>query len=272
MNRVDDGVAVPHSPDAFEGLPIRATSADEQRVCVPEAAPTSFRDVRPCNPAAAQVTDVAAREFAWAAAWSPSGFDQHLTRFATELVGFLEQYSRAEHRDDLQLDTLAAAAGRIASYRSARHQPERAARAVMSVRLARWLQGRDEAHPSTLAAALNEYLRNQAFVDRARATLRDGDEMPALAAAYRTLRDAVGDAREVANRKFAELLREWSGAPPDDDTVLPIERVLASVVAPLAGSIRVLVLVVDGLTWAVANELVESLQGRGWIPQALRRR
>jgi hypothetical protein len=214
------------------------------------------------------LSDVGAREFAWAAAWSPSGFDQHLTRFANELVRFLDQYSSGERGDDLELKTLAAVAERIASYNSARHQPGRAARAVMSVRLARWLRSRDDAQPSTLAAALNEYLRSQAFVDRARTTLRDGDEMPALAAAYRTLRDAVSDARELANRQFAALLRQWPGAPPDDDTVLPIERVLASVVAPLARATPVLVLVVDGLTWAVANELVESLQGRGWVPQA----
>lgn len=213
------------------------------------------------------LAEVGARDWAWVAGWSPSGFEQHLARYARELTGVLNSTAtRAGGRSSTatSLEGLTSLAGRVATYDAARVQGDRALRVTMSLRLARWLTFADDSPAATFAVAAERHLRDAAFVDRARGLLRDGDEIPALAAAYRSLREAVGASREAQNQRFASLLHDWPGAAPDEHTILPIERALASVVAPLARKTSVLMLVLDGLTWSIAQEIVESLDQRGW--------
>src|SRR5450759_3590275 len=138
----------------------------------------------------------------------------------------------------------------------------------MALRLARWIITETADAPRTLDQAATSYVRDEAFVDRARMALRDGDEVPAVAEAYRALGDGATAAREITNRRFAERLAAWPGAGPNEQVLLPIERVLQEVVAPIARTMPVLVAVIDGMTWAIAHELLASLMSRGWSPLA----
>ena len=102
------------------------------------------------------------------------------------------------------------------------------------------------------------------FVDWARHSLRGGEPVRELAEAYTRLLTKVTQIVEQKNRRFAQLLRDWIAAGSKGDEVLPVERVLDEVVAPLAAQTPVLVLVIDGMSYAVCRELVEDITRQDW--------
>lgn len=136
----------------------------------------------------------------------------------------------------------------------------------MALRLGRWLDTEGAGDATSCAAAALRYASEGAFVDRARDALRRGGEAPeALNAAFRRLVDAVTVRRAAENRRFAELLAEWSKVPAvQDDAAVPMEDVLDEVVKPLASEQPVLLLVVDGMSLAVYEELVDDLERLGF--------
>ena len=136
-------------------------------------------------------------------------------------------------------------------------------RLQMAARLCRWLCGR-RASIRGFGNAAKAYAEDGGFVDWARASLRAGDSAPAVAAAYARLRDLAGIRREEENKIFAELLRDWNAGGAGGEEALPIERVLDSIVAPIATHAPVLMLVLDGLSFAVARPLVTDIEHQGW--------
>ncbi len=92
-----------------------------------------------------------------------------------------------------------------------------------------------------------------------------GDEIETLARAYRTLASRVREQRERQNQVFANLLADWHKAPVMMEGLLPIEKALSAIVAELAAATPVLLLVIDGMNYAVFRELSDDLRGRGWI-------
>jgi hypothetical protein len=124
----------------------------------------------------------------------------------------------------------------------------------MAARLCRWLSGRRRSTPG-FGSAARAYAEEGGFVDWARAALRSGDGIPAVAAAYARLSELAEIRREEENRAFADLLRDWNAGDASGEDALPIERVLDNIVAPLAAHAPVLLLVLDGLSFAVARPL-----------------
>ena len=70
--------------------------------------------------------------------------------------------------------------------------------------------------------------------------------------------------REEGNRAFAEILREWNATGAQGDTPMPVERVLGGLVAPLAREAPILLLVLDGLSFAVWRVLAQTIGRFGW--------
>jgi hypothetical protein len=97
-----------------------------------------------------------------------------------------------------------------------------------------------------------------------------GDPLPDVAAAYGRLREMAVARREEENRGFGSLLKDWNAAGSGGDGVLPIERVLDAVVGRLAAETPVLLLVLDGLSFAVHRALVAEFVRQGWIELAPR--
>jgi hypothetical protein len=159
----------------------------------------------------------------------------------------------------------------VAAHDRASDEHARVERLRMAARLCRWLCGRPQP-ARTFAMAADTYASDGGFADRARHALRGGDALPDVAAAYAAVRDAALARREDENRLFAGLLREWNAAGAQGTEPLPIERVLDSVVGPLAREAPVLLLVLDGLSFAVWRELAEALARQGWSELALRGR
>ena len=79
--------------------------------------------------------------------------------------------------------------------------------------------------------------------------------------------------REEGNRAFAEILREWNATGAQGDTPMPVETVLGGLVAPLAREAPILLLVLDGLSFAVWRVLAQTIGRFGWseLVQAPRR-
>ena len=136
-------------------------------------------------------------------------------------------------------------------------------RMLMAARLVRWLADRPATTWRTMSEATAAYAVDGGYVDRARFAIRSGDALPDVAAAYARLAETVTERREEENRAFATMLRDWNGAGSQGEFPVPVERVLTTVVAPLASEAPVLLLVLDGLSLAVWHGLAETIRF-GW--------
>jgi hypothetical protein len=184
--------------------------------------------------------------------------NQRLATFAEVLNNVLSGKST--------LDELEASVEYVHRHKAAEKQADRMARVLMAVRLMRYLQSMP---PDTLSASLSQmsvaYSEHGAYVDWARQVLIAGDETQEVAKAFGFLAEHIRQVREQQNRRFAELLAEWSKGPSASESLIPIEQTLSRIVARLAEASTILFLVIDGMGYAVFRELSENLSQRGWI-------
>jgi hypothetical protein len=113
------------------------------------------------------------------------------------------------------------------------------------------------------------YAEHGGFVDYAREIARSQPRGPdsddALDGAVAQLVRAVDALRDRQDALFAQALPAWLGAGRPHDRVMPIEEVLDRVAVPfLAASPRrkLLVLLLDGMSWANAVEIADGLVQR----------
>lgn len=209
--------------------------------------------------------EVGAESFAHLSVTSPLGFSQRLQSFGQELVRILKGGTYRE------MDSLVAARARIREHELVSRERKRLERADMAIRLVRWLAAFElttSDRPRSLGDAAEYQLREGGFADWARLTLRDGDPVRELSEAYSLLFDRVTEVREGQSRHFAELLRLATDAGADDDALVPVEKILERIVAPLAEKEPVLLVVIDGMSVAVCREILGDIVGHDWIPLA----
>ncbi|MER6411969.1 BREX-2 system phosphatase PglZ [Streptomyces humidus] len=165
--------------------------------------------------------------------------------------------------------TVADAVRRLADHRLATDPAEsaRIERARMGQRLARWLATDPTADAPTVADALQRHTAETGWADLALEHIEaGGDPDPVLKAAYDTLGARVRDRRRQIDASFARTLAGWTqdGTPPG--RMLTVETFLDRVVGPVVRrgeERRVLLLLLDGMSVAIANELGEELR-RSW--------
>jgi hypothetical protein len=202
--------------------------------------------------------EVQAEEFAHLGDVLPRGFDRRLARLGSLLGPAAEGgASRATG--------LAEARDAVRRHDQARREPRRLERVEMALRLARWLEGASPAAPRSLGEAARDYLAQASFVDWARSVLRAGDPVRELSEGYARLVEQVAVRRQEQNRCFAELLRDQTAAAGQPSDLVPVERVLDEVVAPLAALAPVLVILLDGMSPAVSRELLADLARLDWV-------
>ncbi len=149
----------------------------------------------------------------------------------------------------------------------ARLEPHRLKAAEMAVRVHRWL-----ALPlpdvGSVAVAANRQIMDWAWVDRALTTLWVGDTGgdPAVARAYRALHEAARARRNRLDEQFAARLAAWvpRASHIDPGGCLLIEDVLDTVARPVASRRAPLVIVVDGMSAAIATAIGEEAATGGW--------
>lgn len=191
--------------------------------------------------------------------WLPAGYSHAVSRFAEVLSRGLDR-SQGDSLPDL------AAAGRdVADHRLARFRPETDA-VLVALRLARWLAGSPSPKPAgSFAEAAARYAREGSYVDLARTLLTDAPGLPpVLGNARDRLLRAAEERREAESRRFAELLATWPGPGSERGDLVPLESVLDRVIIPLAAVGPVLLLVLDGMSYAVFRELAADLGRLRW--------
>ncbi|MZE76884.1 BREX-2 system phosphatase PglZ, partial [Streptomyces sp. SID5475] len=143
----------------------------------------------------------------------------------------------------------------------------RVERARMGQRLARWLATDPSADAPTVADAIQRHVAETGWADCALEHIEaGGDPDPVLKAAYDTLGTRVRDRRRRIDASFARLLASWTQAGTQPGGMLTVETFLDRVVGPVVRrgeERRVLLLVLDGMSAAIANELGEELR-RSW--------
>ena len=205
--------------------------------------------------------------------------DDHAFRNSLSVLGFEHRLARLgaaikQAVDDPGKEAIAACEDlqrEVAGHRLAklgRHQ-DRVSRTDMAIRLVRWLE---QPVPSTvgLAEQANVYIKELSFVDWAREAIGRGDDVADLSAAYRHLDQVVSKRRAEFNEGFAKALADWASFGSKASGVMGVEDVLAQYVAKVAqANNRVLLVVLDGMSWAVCHELLDDIRQDHWFEVTL---
>ncbi|WP_084958882.1 BREX-2 system phosphatase PglZ [Thermoactinospora rubra] len=134
-------------------------------------------------------------------------------------------------------------------------------RVRMAQRLARWLAGNPSTEAGTVAAGIERHIAETGWVDQALEHLEaGGDPEPELRRAYDALASRVRERRRALDESFARQL----AAGTDPGGMPTVESFLSRVVKPLIVARtgrRLLLLVLDGMSAAIATELGEELRG-----------
>lgn len=194
--------------------------------------------------------------FAEASSQLPSGLRARVARLGQIMAEVLSRKAPIARLEE--------AFDRVAEHALAAAQPERLERLRMAVRLTRYLSSPQTSAAPDLASALRAFETEGGWVDWARRIVFEGEAQPEVADALERLLASVRSRREAENRRFAELLAGWNNTPASTDGVLPIEGMLEDVVGPWAAKQPVLLLVLDGMSMAVFEELIGSMAANGW--------
>ena len=241
--------------DASRGALVRmAASRDPSLPGVLARAHELFTDLG--YPAGAERSDVL-----------PAGFEARLRSLADAVRRFVI--------GEATIATVEAALGVLTSHERAAAEPATGI-ARMAVRLSRWLASAETAPPTSLLDATLRQARTDAWVDWAAADVWNGSTDPQVAAGWSALAVAVRDRRRTHDQAFAALLADATTRGVLPDGLVPVERLVPDLVMPLAADDnRALLVVVDGMSTAVAAELADEALHSGWyevVPSSTGRR
>jgi len=196
--------------------------------------------------------------FAYLGSHSPLGFEQRLERYGLRLQQFLKAPSTG------MIEELFSLTDSIRKHSLVNQSTERVVRVEMSLRLGTLLTRESEGEQS-LADAAWKYAKDGGFVDWARHKLYEGESAVELSKAYAELAEKILRRREIENRQYAALLANWTQSGSKDDSLLTIEQIQKTVVASIAENSPLLLIVIDGMSYAVFRELAQDIMQRGWI-------
>jgi hypothetical protein len=208
------------------------------------------------------IESVGATNHAWHSSELESGFEQRLSRLGQALT------SHVDARATTISEELQNVYGSLQQHRLGRDSSRRMERAAMAIRLARWLADQNAGNRTTassLLAIAQGYASDGGFVDWARQVLRGGEPNKGLAAAFVRLVDRVTELREAENLRFGRAVADQHATGDASSGLIPVEQVLDQVVAKAVAKAPVLLLLVDGMSWAVFRELVSDIKSRDWI-------
>jgi len=145
-------------------------------------------------------------------------------------------------------------------------------RADMAVRLVAWLVARTDQAPHPTASSYSEvewlatwYANEGGFVDWARRRARGSDPRP-FGRGVNAVVQAADAVRVELDRTFARTLPEWLKAGSPEGAIVSIEHAVEQFGARFLaerGDRKLLVLLMDGMAWAQAVEILGSLPSWG---------
>lgn len=192
---------------------------------------------------------------------SRNGYEQRLIRFGQHIKRAIAKPNEAAIAE-CEREQKSVIDHRIGKQR---RNSEQVTRTVMAVRLIRWLnQPLPEA--TSFAEQSNAYVKELAFADWAREAICRGEDIPEVSDAYIALDAAVSKRQRGFAEQFAKGLADWSSVGSTSIGVIGVEHVLEEVVAKVvAQKNRVLMIVLDGMSWAVCHELLEDIRQDHWF-------
>lgn len=137
---------------------------------------------------------------------------------------------------------------------------------TMAVRLHRWLATAEEATTS-LGGDLQRHMNDGAWVDAAVGAVWHGSADSIVAEAYQQLLDKVHLRRKQRDSGAASRLDQVNGG--DDQRAVGVERLLAEIVDPWRRQGGALLVVLDGMSGAIATALTSEVVRLGlieWVP------
>ena len=160
-----------------------------------------------------------------------------------------------------RIDGIDRAVTELRNHKLAPDHQVRIRRVRMAQRLVRWLETEPDATADTVAAAIDRQMRDTAWADRALDSLEaGGDDDPSLRMAYQDIAAKVRQVRREFDREFATVLAQWTASGSAPGSMLTVETFLHRVVRPLADKRRVMLIVIDGMSSAIATELAGELR------------
>jgi PglZ domain len=146
------------------------------------------------------------------------------------------------------------------------------AAAEAAVRVARWLAAQEEP-PATLADGAMRMLRSWGWADRALGVIARADtsRVPRLATAYAKLWDTGKARRAQLDEAFARKLANWTHGSATTTDLLLVEDLMERIARPVAAKRLPVIIVLDGMSVAVACELADELATGGLWMEAGRR-
>jgi hypothetical protein len=195
------------------------------------------------------LNELGASAWAWLSRWSLLGNEQLVDRFAADLAELPSSSARLEV-------SLAALQQR---YWPKSERPL-LGRLEMAVRLLRWLRLADPTSVEFEDLALR-YSSEGSWVDWARTRIRGGYERGPLASALARLSNAVRERRERVNLQFASALTAWNNQGAHFRTLIGVESIVDRYVP---SDQPVLVVILDGMSYAVCRELAADPAMRRW--------
>ena len=150
------------------------------------------------------------------------------------------------------------------------------ARTMMGLRLLAYLSVRpnwaielkDSPPTETMFRLAESFACEGGFVDRARGLVRGGDTSDALDAAIGHVADAADAYRDQMDRGFGKALVPWNETRRSG-RVLPIENALGDLAVSFlkeGDRRRLLILLMDGMSWATAAEIILDIRDLGYSP------
>jgi hypothetical protein len=139
--------------------------------------------------------------------------------------------------------------------------------AVMAVRLIRWLAEPTEV-PATVAEAMTGQVRSWGWADRAVGVVWNPDTARVRRARgpYVALYEAVRAKKNRLDRAFAERLKSWSSVAAETGEMLLAENLMDRIARPVAERGAPLIIVLDGMSMAVACELAQEIAANhAWL-------
>jgi hypothetical protein len=203
--------------------------------------------------------------------------------FTARLVAFADTLQHADPRDAAALNAIQQAFNTLAAHHLAILHSDRIAPAEMALRLVGWLHAEPAPNtgadtgvnaPTTVPGALRRHAATLAWADRALTTLYQGDPhaepdhaaAERIAAGYQHIHRLAYARRSAADVRFAAALQPWAANATSRNSggALLIEDVLPKIALPLATATgrSPLILVLDGMSGAVATQLAAALTER----------
>jgi len=192
---------------------------------------------------------------------APLGLEQRYQRASADLVLAMTKKTHKALKEAVDH------VNSVKEHRLASSDASRLTRLEMAQRLVQWLQNEQSSDNAKSFSSLAQHYRNEgSLVDRAAHHLRQSDSLRPVQDDYQKILKRVQSRMSAATKNFGGSLQQWSSEEGRSSReLLCVEDLLKDAVVPVAMEGPVLLLVLDGMSVAVFQRLLEQLVCHGWM-------